>query len=312
MYIKRFHHHGTFFFIFISMGKFVNKRDYESFIQSLKGPLKSLKGEIYETKSETFNIYNCYLNVVIREREIGPDLISKLLTEIAGKFKPMYDLYMDEHGSGMAYTDVRIMRLYITGGLDSNDIIGINLNDTMTTVLPVEKQLWIKEMYSVDQLLSFPKTPESIQQTQLDETTVEKINRSLRQLQSQKNVPHNLQVHLDFIEEGNFNLDISYGEISNEYNVYYKLPEDIKLKFDCDPTNHNKITGVVDFAYKPIYIEFPVSPEVGKSMRDSFTSLLTAKIKKMFKSNDLVPTNFAGNTSNFDRAIFNFNFKWTG
>jgi hypothetical protein len=285
------------------MGKFVNKEDYERFVQGLRGPLKSLNGEIYETKSETFNIFNCYLNVVIREREIGADLISKLLIEIAGKFQPMYDLYMDENGSGMAYTDVRIMRLYITGGLDSNDIIGINLNDTMTTVLPVEKQLWIKEMYSVKELLSFPKTPGSIEQTQLDETTVEKINRSLRQLQSQKNVPHNLQVHLDFIEEGNIKVD--------EFDVYYRLPENIKLKFDCDPTNHNKITGVVDFAYKQIYIEFPVSPQVGRAMENSFTSLLTDKIKRIFKSNDLVPTNFASNTTNFDRAVFSFNFKWT-
>lgn len=285
------------------MGKYVNKQDYEKFVQGLKGPLKTLNGEIYETKSETFNIFNCYLNVVIREREIGPDFISKLLIEIAGKFQPMYDLYMDENGSGMEYTDVRIMRLYITGGLDSNDIIGINLNDTMTTVLPVAKQMWIKEMYSVKELLSFPKTPGSIEQTQLDETTVEKINRSLRQLQSQKNVPHNLQVHLDFIEEGNIKVD--------EFDVYYKLPEDIKLKFDCDPTNHNKITGVVDFAYKQIYIEFPVSPQVGRAMENSFTSLLTDKIKRIFKSNDLVPINFAGNTTNFDRAVFSFNFKWT-
>jgi len=158
-------------------------------------------------------------------------------------------------------------------------------------------------MYSVKDLLSFPKTPESIQQTQLDETTVEKVNRSLRQLQSQKNVPHNLQVHLDFIEEGNIKVD--------EFDVYYRLPENIRLKFDCDPSNHNKITGVVDFAYKQIYIEFPVSPQVGRAMQDSFTSLLTDKIKRIFKSNDLVPTNFASNTTNFDRAVFSFNFKWT-
>ena len=285
------------------MGKFVNKKDYERFVQGLKGPLKTLNGEIYDSKSETFNIFNCYLNVVIREREIGPDLISKLLTEIAGKFQPMYDLYMDENGSGMGITDVRISRLYITGGLDHSDIIGINLNDTMTTVLPIEKQMWIKEMYSVKELLSLSKTPESIQQTQLDETTVEKINRSLKQLQSQKNVPHNLQVHLDFIEEGNFKVE--------EFDVYYKLPENIKLKFDCNPSNFNKITGVVDFAYKPIYIEFPVSPQVGRAMENSFTSILTDKIKRIFKSNDLVPSNFASNTTNFDRAVFSFNFKWT-
>ena len=285
------------------MGKFVNKRDYERFVQGLKGPLKTLNGEIYDSKSETFNIFNCYLNVVIREREIGPDLISKLLTEIAGKFQPMYDLYMDENGSGMGITDVRISRLYITGGLDHSDIIGINLNDTMTTVLPIEKQMWVKEMNSVKELLSYSKDPEALQQMQLSQTTVEMINRSLKQLQSQKNVPHNLQVHLDFIEEGNFKVE--------EFDVYYKLPENIKLKFDCNPSNFNKITGVVDFAYKPIYIEFPVSPQVGRAMENSFTSILTDKIKRIFKSNDLVPSNFASNTTNFDRAVFSFNFKWT-
>jgi hypothetical protein len=275
------------------MGKFVNKEDYEKFVQSLKGPLKSMNGEIYETKAETVYVYGCYLNVVIREREIGPDLISKLMTELAGKFKPMYDLYMDENGSGMGGTDVRIMRLYITGGLDNNDIIGINLNDTMTTVLPVEKQKWIKELYSVDELLSyFPKDPEVIQLSQLSQTTVEMINRSLKQLQSQKNVPHNLQVHLDFIEEGTFKLD--------EFDVYYRLPENIKLKFDCNPSNYHKITGVLDFEYKPIYIEFPVSPKVGRAMQDSFTSLITVKINQILKSNDLIPTKYNG-----------FDFKWT-
>jgi hypothetical protein len=294
------------------MGKFVNKEDYEKFVQGLKGPFKSLNGEIYETKAETFTVYNCYLNVVIREREIGPDLISKLLTELAGKFQPMYDLYMDDNGSGIGGTELRIMRLYITGGLETNNLIGINLNDTMTTVLPIAKQMWIKEAYSVKQLLAFPKTPGSIEQTQLDETTVEKINRSLKQLQSQKNVPHNLQVHLDFIEEGNLDLNYSYGSNnSDDYNVYYRLPENIKLKFDCDPSNHNKITGVLDFAYKPIYIEFPVSPEVGRAMTDSFTYLLTDKIKKMLKSNDLIPTNYTKGVKTEPNANFSFDFKWT-
>jgi hypothetical protein len=294
------------------MGKFVNKQDYERFVQGLRGPLKSLNGEIYETKSETVYVYGCYLNVVIREREIGPDLISKLITEIAGKFKPMYDLYMDDNGSGIGGTDVRIMRLYITGGLDSNDIIGINLNDTMTTVLPVEKQQWIKEMYSVNELLSYRKDPEALQLMQLSQTTVEMINRSLKQLQSQKNVPHNLQVHLDFIEEGNFDLNYSYGSNnSDNYNVYYRLPENIKLKFDCNPSNFHKITGVLDFAYKPIYIEFPVSPEVGRAMTDSFTYLLTDRIKRILKSNDLIPTNYTKGVKTEQNANFIFDFKWT-
>jgi len=285
------------------MGKFVNKQDYERFVQGLKGPLKSLNGEIYDTKAETVYVYGCYLNVVIREREIGPDIISKLMTELAGKFQPMYDLYMDDNGSGIGGTDVRIMRLYITGGLDNNDIIGINLNDTMTTVLPVEKQQWVKEMYSVNELLSYRKDPEALQLMQLSQTTVEMINRSLRQLQSQKNVPHNLQVHLDFIEEGNIKVD--------EFDVYYRFPENIKLKFDCDPTNHNKITGVLDFEYKPIYIEFPVSPQVGESMQDTFTHLITDKIKRILMSNDLTPTNYTKGVKTF-QANFSFNFKWKG
>lgn len=295
------------------MGKFVNKQDYERFVQGLKGPLKTLNGEIYDSKSETFNIFNCYLNVVIREREIGSDLISKLLTEIAGKFQPMYDLYMDENGSGMGNTDVRIMRLYITGGLDTNDLIGINLNDTMSTVLPIEKQMWIKEMYSVNELLEFPKTPESIQQTQLDDTTVEKINRSLKQLQSQKNVPHNLQVHLDFIEEGTFMLDDSVDGKIEQVKVYYKFPENIKLKFDCDPSNFNKITGEVDFDFRPIYVEYPTPAEDFKTgKRDVIISKLTQKIKQILKSNDLTPVRYASNSSHPEHGKFAFSFKWTG
>jgi len=291
------------------MGKFVNKQDYERFVQGLVGPLKSTNGEIYEAKAETFNIFNCYLNIVIREREIGSDLIFKLLIEIAEKFQPMYDLYMDEKSSGMGITDVRIRKLILTGGLDNNDIIGININDTMTTVLPIEKQMWIKEMYSVKELLSLSKTPESIQQTQLDETTVEKINRSLKQLQSQKNVPHNLQVHLEFVEEGTFDLDISNGtNNSNNFikNIYYRLPENIKLKFFCDPSNFNKITGELDFDYKPIYIEFPFSPKVGRAMIETITSVLSDKIKQILKSNDLTPVRYQKNTH------FIFDFKWTG
>ena len=285
------------------MGKSVKKEDYEKFVQGLKGPLKSLNGEIYETKAETVYVYGCYLNVVIREREIGPDLISKLMTEIAGKFQPMYDLYMDDNGSGIGGTDVRIMRLYITGGLDNNDIIGINLNDTMTTVLPVEKQQWVKEIYSVNELLSYRKDPEALQLMQLSQTTVEMINRSLKQLQSQKNVPHNLQVHLDFIEEGNIKVD--------EFDVYYRLPENIKLKFDCNPSNYHKITGVLDFEYKPIYIEFPVSPQVGESMQDTFTHLITDKIKRILMSNDLTPTNYTKGVKSDPWVNFSFNFKWT-
>jgi hypothetical protein len=286
------------------MGKYVNKQDYEKFVQGLRGPLKSLNGEIYETKAETVYAYNCYLNVVIREREIGPDLISKLLTEIAGKFQPMYDLYMDDNGSGMGGTELRIMRLYITGGLENNDIIGINLNDTMTTVLPVEKQQWVKEIYSVNELLSYRKDPEALQLMQLSQTTVEMINRSLKQLQSQKNVPHNLQVHLDFIEEGNIKVD--------EFDVYYRLPENIKLKFDCNPSNYHKITGVLDFEYKPIYIEFPVSRQVGESMQDTFTHLITDKIKRILMSNDLTPTNYTKGVKSDPWTNFSFDFKWKG
>lgn len=287
------------------MGKFVNKRDYESFVQGLKGPLKSLDGEIYEAQSETLNIFGCSLYIVIREVMVGPDIISRLMTELAGKFQDMYDQYMDEFGSGMGNTMVRIRTLMFTGGLQTNNnLIGINLNDSMSSVLPIEKQQWTKEVHTVNDLIQYSKDTGVLQLMVLDETTVDKINRSLKQLQSQKNVPHNLQVHLDFIEDGTFKM--------NDLEVYYKLPETLKLKFESDPRNHNKITGLVDFNWKQIYIEYPLSPEAGRSIRDTLVELLSHKIKQIFKSNDLTPHNFSSNSTNFDRKLFSFNFKWTG
>ena len=298
------------------MGKFVNKLDYERFVLSLKGPLESLNGEIYEATSDTLNIFGCYLNIVIHETQVQPDIISTLMTELANKFTPMYDEYMDEKSSGMGGTMVRIRNLIITGGLEG--LIGINLNDSMSSVLPIEKLQWTKEVRTVKDLIGYSKDTGILQLMTLDETTLDRLNRSLKQLQSQKNVPHNLQVHLDFIEEGTFtmpdavNLNMVDGDIE-QVKVYYRFPDNIKLNFKCDPRNHNKITGEVDFNWKPIYVEYPKLTEDFKTgKRDALISLLTNRIKHILKSNDLTPVNFAGNSGNYDRALFNFKFKWTG
>ena len=302
-----------FFFIFISMGKFVNKLDYERFVKSLKGPLKSLNGEIYYVASDTLSSFGCFLNIVIRETQVQPDIIFKLMTELAEKFKPMYDEYMDQYGSGMGGTMVRIKDLLLTGGLD--EFIGINLNSSMDSVLPVEKLQWVKEVRQVKTIMTFLEDPVGFRSVmELDDTTLERVNRSLKQLQSQKNVPHNLQVHLDFIEEGTIDLDISNGTDNSNFikNIYYKLPENIKLKFVCVPGNHNKITGMLDFDWKSIYVEFPLSPEVGRTVRDTISSVLSDKIKEILKSNDLTPVNFSSNSTHYDRAHFNFSFKWVG
>jgi hypothetical protein len=287
------------------MGKFVNKRDYERFVQGLKGPFKSLNGEIYEAQSETLNIFGCAIYIVIREVQVQSDIISKIMVELSEKFQDMYDEYMDEHGSGMGNTTVRIRTLMFTGGLQTNNnLIGINLNDSMNTVLPHEKLQWTKEVHTVKDLMEYSKDTGVLQLMELDETTLVKINRGLKQLQSQKNVPHNLQVHLDFIEEGTIKME--------DFEVYYKLPENIRIKFESDPKNHNKITGVVDFNYKPIYVEYPLPPEMGKPMRDTLVELVSHKIKHILKSNDLIPINFSSNSTNFERALFIINFKWTG
>ena len=218
-----------------------------------------MNGEIYHVSADnSFNSnFGCYLNIVIRETQVQPDIVFKLMTEIAGKFKPMYDEYGDE----MKNTAMRIKDLLFTGGFDQ--YIGFNLNDSMHTVLPADTLQWTKELRQVKTMMTFLTDPVGFRSVmELDDTTLDRVNRGLKQLQSQKNVPHNLQVHLDFVEEGTFDLDISYGtNISNFIkNIYYKLPENIKLKFVCDPSNHNKITGELDFDYKSIYIEFPFCP----------------------------------------------------
>ena len=283
------------------MGKFVNKLDYQRFVKSLKGPLKSLNGEIYYVREDTLSTFGCYLNIVIRETQVQPDIIFKLMTEIAEKFKPMYDEYMDEYGSGMGGTMVRIMDLLLTGGLD--EFIGINLNSSMDSVLPVERLQWTKEVRQVKTLMTFLEDPVGFRSVmELDDTTLERVNRGLKQLQSQKNVPHNLQVHLDFIEEGTYK--------DEGFDVYYKFPENVKLKFVAVAKNHNKITGLVDFDWKPIYVEYPLTPEVGRFMTDTITSVLSHKIKQILKANDLTPINFSSNSTNPDKSLFNFSFKW--
>ena len=284
------------------MGKILDKLEFERFVKSLRGPLNSMNGEIYYTLPETFGTFGAYLNVVIRETQVQPDIIFRLMTEIAEKFKPMYDEYSDEHGNEMGETTVRISDLLFTGGM--NEFIGFNLNSAMDTVLPVQTLQWTKEVRKVKTLMTFLKDPVGFRSVmELDDTTLERVNRGLRQLQSQKNAPHNLQVHLDFIEEGTLEIE---GQ-----KVYYRFPDDIKLKFECDPKNHNKITGLVNFDWRSIYVEYPLSPEVGKTMVDTITSVLSDKIKKMLKSNDLTPINFLkGKNTQIDEFLFNF--KWVG
>ncbi len=282
------------------MGKFVNKLDFERFVKSLKGPLNSINGEIYNVSSDTLNTFGCYLDIVIRETQVQPDIIFRLMTEIAEKFKPMYDEYLDEYGSGMGETMVRIKNLIFTGGVDG--FIGFNLNSSMDSVLPVEILQWTKEVRKVKTLMTYLKDPVGFRSVmELDDITLERVNRGLKQLQSQKNAPHNLQVHLEFIEEGTFTM--------NGMVIKYKLPEDIKLKFECSPRNHNKITRLVDFDYLPIHVEHPYNPKVGAAMYDTITELLSNKINSLFLANDLIPVRFS---SNSNKPKFNFIINWTG
>jgi hypothetical protein len=183
----------------------------------------------------------------------------------------------------------------------------------MDTVLPVEILQWTKEVRKVKTLMTFLKDPVGFRSVmELDDTTLERINRGLRQLQSQKNTPHNLQVHLDFVEEGTFTIpdeiNTSMGDDGElkQIKVYYKFPKNVKLKFKCDARSHNKITGEVDFDFMPIYIEYPkLSEDYAVPKKELLETLLTERIKYILKSNDLVPVRFS---SNLDK--FNFIYKW--
>ena len=280
------------------MGKSLSKLEYDRFVSTLRGPLKSMNGEIYHVSADnSFNSnFGCYLNIVIRETQVQPDIVFKLMTEIAGKFKPMYDEYGDE----MKNTAMRIKDLLFTGGFDQ--YIGFNLNDSMHTVLPADTLQWTKELRQVKVMMTFLTDHVGFRSVmELDDTTLDRLNRGLKQLQSQKNVPHNLRIHLDFIEEGSFML--------NDLEVKYKLPDNIKLKYKCDARNHNKITGVVDFDFMPIHVEYPIDPVSGRNMHDTLVELLTTKFVSIFQSNDLAPDRYAANSYN---PRFNFIFKFTG
>lgn len=280
------------------MGKSLSKLEYDRFVSTLRGPLKSMNGEIYYVSADNSFIGNfgCYLNIVIRETQVQPDIVFKLMTEIAGKFKPMYDEYGDE----MKNTAMRIKDLLFTGGFDQ--YIGFNLNDSMHTVLPADTLQWTKELRQVKVMMTFLTDPVGFRSVmELDDTTLDRLNRGLKQLQSQKNVPHNLRIHLDFIEESSFML--------NDLEVKYKLPDNIKLKYKCDARNHNKITGVVDFDFMPIHVEYPIDPVSGRNMHDTLVELLTTKFVSIFQSNDLAPDRYAANSYN---PRFNFIFKFTG
>jgi len=290
-----------FFFIFICMEKSLSKIEYDRFVKTLRGPLKSLNGEIYYVSADNpFNAnFGCFLNIVIRETQVQPDIIFKLMTEIAEKFKTLYDEYPSSSDQ-VGKTAVRIKDFLFTGGSDK--FIGFNLNDSLYTVLPAETLQWTKELRQVKILMTFLKDPVGFRSVmELDDTTLERVNRSLKQLQSQKNVPHNLQVHLDFIQEGTFML--------NDLEVKYELPDNLKLSFKCDARNHNKITGVLDFDYMPIHVEYPMNRISGQNMYDTLVELLTDKFISIFQSNDLLPDRYAANTY---KPNFNFIIKFTG
>ncbi len=281
------------------MGKFIRAREYEVFGKSLKGrPIPNMNGEIVNIITETFGTsFGIGLDVVLRDTQVGPDLIPDLLTNITGLFMNMYD----EYGSSMGETLVRIRKLIITGGLD----IGVNINHTMTSVLPVEKQQWVKDVHTLNDMVQYTKEKEVRDLMRLDEITVERLNRITKQLQSQKNVPHNLQVHLDFLEDGTI-------KMNDTVEAYYRLPEGIELKCSVDERNHNKITGIVDFKYKPIYVEYPTTPETGKIMKETIVNLLSGKIKQLLELNGLTPENYSNYPSSLNKPIFTFNIKWTG
>jgi hypothetical protein len=297
------------------MEKSLSKIEYDRFVSTLRGPLKSLNGEIYYVSADNhFNTnFGCYLNIVIRESQAQPDLIFKLMTEIAEKFKTLYDEYPSSSDQ-VGKTAVRIKDFLFTGGLDG--YLGFNLNDSMHTVLPVETLQWTKELRQVKTLMTFLKDPVGFRSVmEIDDTTMERLNRSLKQLQSQKNIPHNLQVHLDFVEEGTFTIpdeiNTSMGDDGElkQIKVYYKFPQNIKLKFKCDARSHNKITGEVDFDFMPIYVEYPkLSEDYESPKRELLKTLISERIKHILKSNDLVPVRFSSNLDSDSK--FNFSFKW--
>lgn len=277
-----------FFFIFISM-KVTNINKLES---SLSGPLTSLGGDIKVVYSMDRSIA---LEVKISDDKITGDFIFILWNEINSRID---DTYYESEGS----TTIRIRELILTGGIDI-DGIGISLNMASTTPLRMDKVKWIKEPFTLTQIkdMLIVSPQETRLQMSLEEDELHKVNHSLSQVRAQKNVPHNLQIHLDFIEEGTFML--------NDFEVKYKLPEGMELKYKSDPRNHNKITGVLDFDFLPIHVELPMSPESGKVMYNTLTDRLTDKFNTIFKSNDLVPDRFAANVKN---PRYNFIINFTG
>lgn len=282
------------------MGKFIRAREYEVFGRSLKGrPIPNMNGEIVNTITETFSTFGIGLDVVLRDTQVEPDLIPDLLTNITGLFMNMYD----EYGSSMGETLVRIRKLIITGGLENN--LGVNINDTMVSVLPIYTHQWIKDVHILNDMIRYTKEEEIRNLMKLDDITAERLNRSIKQLQSQKNVPHNLQVHLDFLEDGTI-------KMNDTVEAYYRLPEGIELRCSVDQRNHNKITGIVDFKYKPIYVEYPTTPETGKIMKETIVNLLSGKIKQLLELNGLTPENYSNYPTNLNKPIFTFNIKWTG
>ena len=232
----------------------LTKSNFYKFVSRLSGHLSSLEGNIKNINSMYDETpHSIAIEVEIMEDKITGDFIFKLWNEINSRID---DVYYESEGS----TTIRIRTLILTGGIGI-DNIGISLNQAATTSLPMEKVKWIKEPFSImemrDMLINSPQ--EIRAQMLLGEDDVNKINHSLSQIKAQKNVPHNLQVQLEFIEEGEIELDLKM-KTNQDYPImfakgHYKLPEDTELNFKLDKSNHNKITGKLNLKSQHITVE---------------------------------------------------------
>jgi hypothetical protein len=131
----------------------------------------------------------------------------------------------------------------------------------------------------------------------LGEDDVNKINHSLSQIKAQKNVPHNLQVQLEFIEEGEIELDLKM-KTNQDYPIMfakgrYKLPEDIDLKYSLDSRNHNKITGTLSLNSKCITVEVDKGYlPLGVDEHIAMHEVAAKEINDIFISNNIYLTDF--------------------
>lgn len=254
----------------------------------ISGPLTSLEGDIKVVYSMDHSIA---VEVKITEDKITGDFIFKLWNEIKSRID---DTYYKSEGS----STIRIRTLILTGGIGI-DNIGISLNLAATTPLRMTKVKWIKEPFSLieirDMLTNSPE--QTREQMSLDEEEANRLNHFLSQIKAQKNVPHNLQVQLEFIEEGEIELDLKM-KTNQDYPImfakgHYKLPEDTELNFKLDKSNHNKITGKLNLKSQHITVEvdkgyLPLDVSEHIAMHE----VAAKEINNIFISNNIHLTDF--------------------